>query len=100
MLFVFEFDILYLGGGNLSRRDKLIERLLSRPSDFTFDELVTVLRSFGYSIARAGKTGGSRVAFADDKGDYIRLHKPHPRNILKQYQVDDIIAALMERGLL
>jgi hypothetical protein len=92
--------ILYSGGGGLSRKEKLIERLLSRPSDFTFDELVTVLRSFGYSIARAGKTGGSRVAFADDKGDYIRLHKPHPRNILKQYQVDDIIAALLERGLL
>jgi len=97
---MFKSDILYSGGGDLSRRDKLIERLLSRPSDFTFDELVTLLRSFGYLIARAGKTGGSRVAFADDKGDYIRLHKPHPRNILKQYQVDDIIAALLERGLL
>ena len=84
----------------MSRKEKLIERLLSRPSDFTFDELVTLLRSFGYSIARAGKTGGLRVAFADDKGDYIRLHKPHPRNILKQYQVDDIITALLERGLL
>jgi hypothetical protein len=100
LLFVFESDILYLGGDDLSRKEKLIERLLSRPSDFTFDELVTLLRTFGYSIARAGKTGGSRVAFADDKGDYIRLHKPHPRNILKQYQVDDIIAALLERGLL
>jgi len=84
----------------LSRKDKLIERLLSRPSDFTFDEVVTLLRSFGYSILRAGKTGGSRVAFANDEGDYIRLHKPHPRNILKQYQVDDIITALLERGLL
>jgi hypothetical protein len=91
-------DILYLGGDDLSRRDKLIKRLLSRPSDFTFDELVALLRSFGYSISRAGKTGGSRVAFADDKGDYIRLHKPHPGNILKHYQADDIITALSERG--
>jgi hypothetical protein len=98
--FVFKSDILDLGGDVLSRREKLIERLLSRPSDFTFDELVTLLGHFGYSISRAGKTGGSRVAFADDKGDYIRLHKPHPRNILKQYQVDDIITALLERGLL
>ena len=84
----------------MSRREKLIERLLSRPSDFTFDEVVTLFGHFGYSIARAGKTGGSRVAFANDEGDYIRLHKPHPRNILKQYQVDDIITALLERGLL
>jgi len=84
----------------LSKREKLLDRLLSRPSDFTFDEAVTLLGSFGYSITRAGKTGGSRAAFTDNEGDYIRLHKPHPRNILKQYQVDDIITALKERGLL
>jgi len=100
LLFAFEWDILSLGGGVLSRKEKLIERLLSRPANFTFDEVVTLLRSFGYSISRAGKTGGSRVAFTNDEGDYIRFHKPHPRNILKQYQVDDLIAALLERRLL
>ena len=84
----------------MSKKEKSVERLLSRPSDFTFDELVTLLGHFGYSISRAGKTGGSRVAFMDDDGDYIRLHKPHPGNILKQYQVNDIITALLERGLL
>jgi hypothetical protein len=75
-------------------------RLLSRPSDFTFEELTTLLGLLGYTNSGRGKTGGSRVAFTDGKGDYIRLHKPHPRNTLKQYQVDDIIAALSERGLL
>ena len=89
-----------MSGDILSKKDKLIERLLSRPSDFTFDEATALLGHFGYSISRAGKTGGSRVTFADDEGDYIRLHKPHPRNILKQYQVDDMIKALLERGLL
>ena len=84
----------------MSKRDKLIERLLSIPSDFTFDEVVTLLGYFGYTISKSGKTGGSRVSFADDEGDYIRLHKPHPRNILKQYQVNDLITALSERGLL
>jgi hypothetical protein len=48
----------------------------------------------------AGKTGGSRVAFANGDGDYIRLHRPHPRSVLKPYQVDDVAAALKERGLL
>jgi len=89
-----------LDGGNLSRREKLAARLLTRPSDFTFEELITLLGHYGYAIARAGKTGGSRVAFTNSSGDYIRLHKPHPGNILKLYQVDDIIAALAERGLL
>jgi len=89
-----------LAGYVLSKKDKLIKRLLSRPSDFTFDETTALLGHLGYSISKAGKTGGSRVIFADDEGDYIRFHKPHPREILKQYQVDDIIKALLERGLL
>ena len=84
----------------MSKKDKLTERLLSRPNDFTFEELTTLLNRLGYTLRSAGKTGGSRVTFAKDDGDYIRLHKPHPRNILKQYQVDDIIDVLSERGLL
>jgi len=84
----------------VSKHDKLIEKLLSQPKDFTFSELTTLLGRMGYSISSAGKTGGSRVKFENDDGDYIRLHKPHPRNILKQYQVNNIIIALSERGLL
>ena len=84
----------------MSRKEKLITRLLSRPADFTFEELTTLLGMFGFSIAGGGKTGGSRVAFSDGAGDYIRLHKPHPRNILKLYQINDVIAALLERSLI
>ena len=84
----------------LSKREKLLERFLSRPTDFSFAELTTLLSQFGYSIERGGKTGGSRVSFADGKGDYIRIHKPHPRDILKLYQVEDVIATLVERGVL
>ena len=94
------FDILLLEGGRLSKKEKLVRRLRSRPVDFTFDELITLLRHFGYSVEAAGKTSGSRVAFANQDGDYIRLHKPHPRNILKLYQIDTIVENLTERGLL
>ena len=86
--------------GELSKKEKLIERLLSRPKGFTFQELTTLLDRFGYTLTESGKTSGSRVTFVTGDGDYIRLHKPHPRNILKQYQVDDVIDALTERGLL
>jgi len=84
----------------MSKKEKLIERFSARPSDFTFEELVTVLGYFGYIVVSSGKTGGSRVSFANSDGDYIRIHKPHPRNILKAYQINDITAALTERGLL
>jgi hypothetical protein len=84
----------------LSKKEKLVRRLQTRPSDFTFDELITLLGHLGYSMEAAGKTGGSRVAFANHDGDYIRLHKPHPRNVLKLYQIDDIITSLTGKGLL
>ena len=84
----------------MSRRDKLLIRFLSRPTDFTFDELVTLMARFGYHDAKGGHAGGSRVSFTDGKGDYIRIHKPHPRNELKLYQIDDITQALKDRGLI
>jgi len=84
----------------LSKKDKLARRFLSRPADFTFNELVTLLGSIGYFMETIGKTSGSRVVFSNKNGDYIRLHKPHPRNILKLYQIDDLIQNLKEKGLL
>jgi len=84
----------------VSRQDKLIERLLSYPTDFSFSELTALLGRFGYLISNVGRTSGSRVKFVNVEGDYIRLHKPHPRNILKPYQINDIIIALRERGLI
>jgi hypothetical protein len=65
-----------------------------------FAELITLLKSLGYSMETAGKTSGSRTVFSNKNGDYIRLHKPHPRNILKMYQIDDILSNLKEKGLL
>lgn len=84
----------------MSKKEKLMARLLSKPKDFTFEELTALLGYFDYEQTKLGKTSGSRVVFTNGDGDYIRLHKPHPRNILKPYQVDDVITALQERGLL
>jgi len=84
----------------LSRKDKLIEKLLNNPKDFTFQEASIILKNFGYEKIKGGKTGGSRVAFHNGEKDYIRMHKPHPRNILKPYQINNLINDLIERGLL
>ncbi|MCL2820725.1 MAG: type II toxin-antitoxin system HicA family toxin [Oscillospiraceae bacterium] len=84
----------------MSKKTKLLSRFLLRPVDFSFDELVRLLGQFGYFSIKSGKTGGSRVTFTDGRGDYLRIHKPHPRNILKLYQVDDVIESLKERGLI
>jgi hypothetical protein len=85
----------------MSKFNKLLERLLSRPKDFTYLELKSLLNGFGYSESNKGKTSGSRVSFIkDDSKHVIMLHKPHPDNELKRYQIDLIIEELKEAGLI
>ena len=85
----------------MSKIDKLIQRLLLRPKDFTYDNLVKLLEFFGYEEVKKGKTGGSRRAFVKQSTKHIiRLHKPHPGNLLKMYQVDKIIDELKNEGLI
>lgn len=84
----------------MSKEDKLVKRLLSKPTDFTYEELQKVLIKLGYKEAQNGKTSGSRVAFINsESGHIIRLHKPHPKNELKRYQIEQIIEELAARRL-
>lgn len=82
----------------MAQIEKLTVKLLSRPTDFTWEELVKILSHFGYRELKKGKTGGSRRKFADETKHLLNLHKPHPGNILKRYQIDLVVAALKERG--
>ena len=84
----------------MSKKEKLIARLKEKPKDFTFEEVIQLMGYFDYRLTGGGKTGGSRVAFTNDKKDYIRMHKPHPRTILKSYQVQNLIDDLKERDLI
>ena len=83
----------------MSRNDKLIERLRSKPKDFTFNEARLLLESFGYAMSSSGKTSGSRVCFIRGK-KVFRMHKPHPRNELLAYQIKELIDELKQEGLL
>lgn len=75
----------------MSKSEKLIRRFLSKPKDFTYDELKKLLAFLGYREEKTGKTSGSRVAFINPKTKHIiRLHKPHPKPELKKYQLDYI----------
>lgn len=77
----------------MSKKEKLIARLLSRPKDFSYDEARTLLCSLGFEERSKGRTSGSRIEFAKGK-DTILLHKPHPSGVLKPYQVKQIIDTL------
>lgn len=83
----------------MGKKEKLIARLKSKPKNFTFDELETLLGLLGFNRENAGKTSGSRVRFIKDNIP-ITLHKPHPRKELLEYQVKQILEALTKEGLI
>ncbi len=82
----------------MSKYEKLFERFIKVPTDFTWDELKKILSSFGYSEISKGKTAGSRKKFVDMEGNLILLHKPHPTNIVKKYALKQVIENLTEKG--
>lgn len=90
----FEFEV-------MSKKEKLLARLLERPKDFSYSELKTLLSGMNYEEVNKGKTSGSRVAFVNKKTSHIIcLPKPHPKNILKSYQIDLIIEELKKEDLI
>jgi hypothetical protein len=74
----------------MTRKEKLIARFRSMPTDFHFDELVILLGYFDFHEVKKGKTSGSRVKFINDKGISLMMHKPHPSGILKYYQMKQV----------
>ncbi len=83
----------------MGTKEKLIERFKRQPSDFTWDELVRLFTTFGYTIDNKGKTSGSRVIFEKGDDSYV-AHKPHPRNIVKIYVMKQVLKFLTARKLI
>lgn len=65
------------------------------PSDFTFDELATLLCRLGYRKEEKGKTSGSRAIFTDESALPILVHKPHP---MPKYILKRIYRQLLDDG--
>lgn len=83
----------------MSKKDKLIDRLMSKPKDFTFDEMESLLSYFGYKLKQDG-TGSGVKFIREGNNEVINFHKPHPNGILKRYVLDQIIEKLRKDGLL
>lgn len=81
----------------MSKFEKEIERLKSKPKDFTYDEAKHILNKLGFIENNKGKTSGSRVIFIDINNEKIELHKPHPSNVLKPYQINILLKKIIER---
>lgn len=82
----------------MTKQEKLLSKFISRPTDFSYNELIRLLRGFGYEELQGA---GSRVVFCNKQIKHnIKLHKPHPGNVLKRYQIDLIIQELNSKNLL
>ena len=81
------------------QKDKLIQRLKSKPKDFTFDDAETLLNYLDFIRSNKGKTSGSRVMFVSNEHGSILLHKPHPQKELKSYQIKQLLEFLEQEGL-
>ena len=84
----------------MSKLEKEIERLKSKPRDYTYEEAKRLLNKLGFVEHNKGRSSGSRVKFVYKDGKAIELHKPHPTNIIKSYKVLDIINKLKEWRLM
>ena len=82
----------------MSRFEKVLLRLKSKPRDLTWKEIQTILSHLGYEEV---KGSGSRRKFVHlETKISINLHEPHPKPVLKMYAIDLVINHLKEEGLL
>jgi hypothetical protein len=84
----------------MGTKEKLRDRFLKMPSDFTFDEMQRLLEGFGYEKSNKGKTSGSRLIFKNGAKRPIMLHKPHPGNIVKEYAMKQVLEDLKDAGFI
>jgi hypothetical protein len=81
-------------GRNLSTLEKAIERLLSRPTDFTWNELLHLMTALGYELRTSG--GSGRKFIDPTTNAMLFMHELHPTRILKAYQVRVVIQFLRQ----
>lgn len=74
----------------MSKLEKLIKKLLSRPPEVRFDDIYTLLKAYGYQEIRSK---GSHHAFENNQGDVIIIPKTGGKKVKKTY-IEEIIKRL------
>lgn len=74
----------------MSKLEKLIKKLLSRPLKARFEDIYTILKAYGY---REIRSKGSHHAFENDKGDVIIVPKKGGKKVKRTY-IEEIIKKL------
>lgn len=80
----------------MSKTEKALKRLFTKPKDYAWDELASLMKGLGFELRTS--PGSSRKFYSPRTGALLFLHEPHPGKILKAYQVNDAIAFLTQEG--
>jgi predicted RNA binding protein YcfA (HicA-like mRNA interferase family) len=80
----------------MSKAGKFLKRIQSKPKDFTWGELTTLLAGFGFELVKGN--GSSRKFIHPATKVVLMMHEPHPGNILKAYQVRAALDLLRAEG--
>jgi hypothetical protein len=82
----------------MSKQEKAIRRLLSKPADFEWTDLKAVMEGFRFELRTTGGSG-RKFIHAGTKATHF-IHEPHPSKVLKAYQVRDAVAFLKSGGFI
>jgi len=80
----------------MSKRQKVLERLLAKPLDFEWNELRSLMESLGYRLQTSG--GSGRKFVNPETNGALFIHEPHPAKVLKLYQVNDAVDFLRQEN--
>lgn len=80
----------------MSKLEKAITRLLKRPTDYTWSELVALMNALGFELRTIG--GSGRKFIQPETAAVLYLHEPHPSKVLKSYQIRLAIQFLRQEG--
>lgn len=80
----------------MSKLDKKLNRLRSKPTDFRWQDVEYIFSKLGFTKIEGD---GSRVKFYNQEKDLLTLfHKPHPSPNVKHYAIKQMLEFLIENG--
>ena len=66
----------------MSKLEKSMSRLLSKPTDFSWQELVTLMNALDFELRTTG--GSGRKFIQPETSATLFLHEPYPGSILRR----------------
>lgn len=80
----------------MSKKQKLITKLLERPANFTWNEATKLMGLCNFELIN--HSGSARMFVHRGSKTKVRLHEPHPRNTLLPYMLEALRDGLLAAG--